>query len=82
MKNHKETIFLNKAESKYNDAIGEIEKQLDDKIKFEFSIIYQSSDGFCILDNNLGFLAPINDCLDIIKSKGILTYEDFIHCSI
>ena len=77
MKKHKESIFLNKAESKYRNAVGEIEKQLIGKIKFEFSIQYQPSDGFCILDINHNFLAPIDDCLSIIKDKGILTYEDF-----
>ena len=79
MKKHKETIFLNKAESKYRNAIDEIEKQLIDKIKFKFSIVHQPFDGFCILAYDRDFLAPIDDCLNAINNKGILTYEDFIN---
>lgn len=73
---------LNKAESVYNGVINSVEVSLADKIDFEFSIIYQSSDGFVILCEETNHNAPIKPCLEIIEKKGRLSFEDYMEYSI
>ncbi len=72
-------ITLNAALNKYQSTIHKIERQLKSQIAFDFSIVYQESDGFCILNNNEDGMraASISDCLDIIKRDGFLTVERF-----
>ena len=68
---------LSKAQSKYQSAVGDIEVELIDKILFDFTVIYQDSDGWCILNAYTADLAPVQSCLNIIKNKGFLSVEDF-----
>lgn len=68
---------LIKAQGKYEGAVGDIEVELIDKILFDFTVIYQDSDGWCILNAYTADLAPVKSCLDIIKKKGVLSVEDF-----
>lgn len=63
--------------SKYDSALQEMERYLSDKCDFDdYSIFYQSSDGF-VLEWNANN-APLSNCLLIIKEKGILTLEDYM----
>lgn len=64
------------AQSKYDGAIGSVEKEIFDKVEFDFSIFWQPSDGFVMCDNDIGN-APISECINVINKKGRLTYEDF-----
>lgn len=68
---------LNKAQSKYDAEIKFVESLIVDKVKFDFAIICQPSDGFCILDIKDNFLAPLKVCLNHIHEHGYLTFEDF-----
>lgn len=68
---------LNKAQLEYMSIVGEIEGSLIDKINFDFTILYQDSDGWCVLNTYTADLAPISSCLKIIENKGVLSVEDF-----
>jgi len=71
---------LNTAHSKYQSAIGSLEAEISTAFDFDFSIIYQNSDGFVIEHNS--YNAPLSECLGIIIKKGILTEEEFFNISI
>ncbi len=64
------------AQSKYNSVIGAVEQEISDKVEFDFSIFWQPSDGFVIVDDGMGN-APISKCLEIINKRGRLTKDDF-----
>ena len=66
------------AKYKYDAAIAKIENTLRNKVKFEFAVLFQQSDGFVILHTEETRNAPLSACLDIIKGKGELTYKDYI----
>jgi hypothetical protein len=71
---------LKTAQIKYEESIGFVEKEIADKVEFDFSIIWQPSDGFVMCDDDMGN-ASINDCIKLINEKGFLTYEDYkSHC--
>jgi hypothetical protein len=67
---------LNSANGKLSAVIQKIERELSDKIEFEdYSIFYQPSDGFVLEYESHN--APLSLCLDVIKEKGILSFEDY-----
>lgn len=66
------------AQRKYDSAIGNVEAILADKIEFDFSIIWQPSDGFVILDVDGHHNAPLARCLDVILLKGKLSLSDYM----
>lgn len=66
---------LSKAQSNYKAAINKAEAEIEDKIDFDFYIMYQPSDGFVVVSDDTN--APLADCLLIIKEKGRLSYEDY-----
>jgi hypothetical protein len=79
----KEIKKLHKLYGDYLTQIGVIESKLSDKIDFEFSLDYMPGDGFLILDVESDTkVAPLEDCLKIIKKKGILTSKDLATISI
>lgn len=59
-------------------ARNAMKDEINKYAEFEADIVYQESDGFTVLnvDSNL-CVAPLDECLRIIKEKGILTVEDF-----
>lgn len=71
---------LERAHSKYISIIEGVEADLASKIDFEFSILYQSADGFVI--EHEAHNAPISSCLRIIDKKGRLTEEDYFKVTI
>lgn len=73
----KQIKYLNKAIDKYQSSVGKIEREIAPYIDFEFSIIYHDSDGFCLLEVNNHFLAPLEICLIFIQKNKKLTFEDF-----
>lgn len=72
---------LIKAESKYKSAIGNLESALVDKIKFDFSVENQQSDGFCILNIGTANLALLASCIVHIEQHGKLSVEDHLEMS-
>jgi hypothetical protein len=67
---------LAKAKGQYDAAIGELEASVKDKIGFDFSIDYQPSDGFVVLNYETSSLAPLDFCIDKINKKGFLSEDD------
>jgi len=67
---------LESYKSKYDSVIGEVESSLSDKILFDFSVFYQPSDGFVVLNYDTSANAPLNSCLDWIRSNGELSESD------
>lgn len=63
------------ARSKYDDVIGAIESQLHNYIDFDFSITYQSSDGFVLVSGDSS--ATLESCIDVILQSGLLTENVF-----
>lgn len=72
-------LNLNKAHGKYLSAIGDVEELISDKVEFDFSILFQDSDGFVMLNPDGSYNAPLDKCLEIIKNKGVLTTEDYLN---
>ena len=68
---------LQKEQSKYEGAIGSVEAEISDKVEFDFSIFWQPSDGFVMLAFDR-YNAPLWRLLQIIKTKGKLTEEDYM----
>lgn len=73
------TLFkkLVTAHSKYQVAIGALEGEIADRVEFDFSILYQPSDGFVILDYEKSGNALLSSCLWVIEEDGKLTREEF-----
>ena len=67
---------LNLAQAKYEKAMGEARNSIADKVDFNFSVQWQPSDGWTIVDDNSN-VAPMEYVLSVIKRKGRLSYEDF-----
>ena len=75
MKNYIKSLY--DAHDKLEGIIKKTVLELKPKIEFDdFSIFYQSSDGFVIEYESMN--APLSRCIDIIKSKGFLSYEDYL----
>jgi len=71
---------LDAALLKYESAISVLKQKIKGVVEFEFSIFYQSSDGFVLEYNTHN--APLDDCLGIIKAKGKLTFDDYDNLTI
>ena len=70
---------LNDKQHELEKEIKTAEKYLKSKIEFDFHIVYQSGDGFCIGSPlNGGSVALISHCLDVINEKGKLTKSDYL----
>jgi hypothetical protein len=72
---------LNKGLFAFNNAKGNIEAQIVDKVEFEFSIDYNPADGWIMIafkDHN----AALEPLLRVIKEKGVLTENDYMCFSI
>lgn len=67
---------LNIAQAKYEKAMGEAKNSIADKVDFNFSVQWQPSDGWTIVDDN-AYVATISHVLSVIKIKGRLSYDDF-----
>lgn len=58
-------------------------QMMSDQTEFQIDILWQPGDGFVALDIESGStLAPLDECINIIQEKGVLTREDFDHISI
>ena len=75
MRAYKELI---KSHNKYISAIGSLQREIVDKVEFDFSISYQDSDGFVIVHYDENRNGILERCLDIIKKEGKLTYESYL----
>ena len=62
--------------SKYETALGAMEKLFSEYVEFDFSIRDIGGDGFVLLDSENAKVANIKTCLEIINKKGKLTQED------
>lgn len=58
-------------------AIAQIDKQLSPFIRFNFTILHQT-DGFVVLHEEESDVALLKSCINIIREKGRLSYEDYI----
>ena len=76
------TKAIQKALGKYDDAVGDLEYKLSEYIDFDFSVMYQPSDGFVIVKIDTAHNAPLSKCISVIESKGKLTVEDYLNLSI
>jgi hypothetical protein len=65
------------AQSKYESSVGYVEALIKDNIPFDFSVIFQDSDGWLLLNAGTNNLAPLDSCLIVIENNGTLTEEDF-----
>jgi len=75
---------LRNAQSKYNSVIGSVEAEIADKVKFDFNILYQESDGWVMVAEIDGDSknAGLDFLLEIIKQKGVLIEDDYLKHSI
>lgn len=71
---------LNIAQRNYERVIEMQRVRLSRFVEFEFSIFYQMSDGW-VMESN-AHNAPLGSCIDIIREKGYLNYEDYLKVSI
>lgn len=69
---------LNDAHLKYEAARGLIEAEFTKYIDFEFSIVYQYSDGHVLLHADSASVAPLNICIDHIKEYRKLSEKEFM----
>jgi len=83
MASNRFTRLLNNIQSKYEKDIASIESEIEafDYIKFDFHLQWQPSDGWTVTDGEIN-VAAIDDCLNIIKKKGELTFKDFLNICI
>lgn len=56
--------------------MDEAKNKLVDKVDFNFSVQWQPSDGWTIVDDNAD-VVPMCHVLSVIKIKGRLSYDDF-----
>jgi hypothetical protein len=63
---------------KYDLEIKSIENKLKPFVDFDFFIMYQPSDGFVVVHEEIAHNAPLGSCVDIIKRNGKLGYEDYL----
>lgn len=73
---------LIEAKQKYDAEIKLIEQKLRPRIRFDFFIMYQPSDGFVIVDIEGYHNAPLSQCVAIINRKRQLTYKNYLHIRI
>lgn len=72
--------IVNKGWSQLLAACDEAALILRDKVEFEFNIFYQPSDGPIIEHDKK--VAPLGECVKVIKEKGKLTLEDYLRICI
>lgn len=77
----KEYNKLINAKLKYDSEVCNFENKLSSKIDFEFSIFWQPSDGFVILDL-FTHNAYLFECLKTIKEFGKLSHDDYLRLCI
>ena len=68
---------LHKTQCNYESSVTDVEKTIFGKVGFEFKIIYQDSDGWCLLNSETSDLAPFDSCLSIIEDVGFLSENSF-----
>jgi hypothetical protein len=68
---------LIQAKSQLDFFIEKLEIELKDKIDFKFAIVYQESDGWCILKEDCTDLSTLRECIKVIEQKGVLSVDDF-----
>lgn len=75
---------LHTAQSKYDSTVGDVEAAIVDKVQFDFNILHQESDGWVMLARIDGDSknAGLNQLLEIIKKKGVLSEDDYMKHSI
>ena len=71
---------LHNHRSKYEKIIRTVEDELREYIDEEFSIIYQSSDGFVLIieTNTIQYNVPLNEVLETIQATGEFCIQDYI----
>lgn len=73
---------LQSAHSKYMVAVRRLEDQISPYVKFVFSITYDSSDGFLLLNEEEASVSRLENCLNVIKKTGMLSADDHRNLSI
>lgn len=58
-------------------SIGKLESELQKYVTFDFSIFYQYSDGFVIVDDDANN-AALGACLGWIETHGTLTHASYL----
>jgi len=66
------------AKEKYDTELHKFRESLRQHIQFNFFIMHQPSDGFVIVHDEYCHNAPLYKCIDIINTKGVLCYEDYL----
>jgi hypothetical protein len=68
---------LNRKHDSYQEYLNKVEALVAEKTAFKCSIVYQSGDGFCLLNEDDGILlAPLGECESIIFRAGLLSEKD------
>ena len=67
---------LDTQKAKLDSVLGEVELALKDYVAFDFSVFYQPSDGFVILNYDAASNAPLISCVQWIKEHGTLSGDD------
>lgn len=73
---------LQSAHSKYTKAVLRLEDQISPYVKFVFSITFDRSDGFLLLNEEEASVSRLDQCLSVIKRTGVLSVEDHQNLSI
>lgn len=68
---------LETAKSKYDATIATIEAKLSPFVEFEFTVFYQQTDGFVVLDVERSRNMTIDNAIDTINEDGSLTVNNF-----
>ena len=63
------------------NTVKEVESNLKDSVCFNFSIDENNADGVVLINIETSNLALLEDCLNIIKKQGILTFNDHLKIS-
>jgi hypothetical protein len=62
---------------KYEAQCSYMNNILSEKIEFDFFVMYQYTDGFVVVHKEDNYNAPLQLCIEIIKEKEVLSFEDY-----
>lgn len=75
--------FLHRAQWDYEGRMDIVHILLARYIDFEWFLQWQPSDGWTIVAGEKGVkVAPLSKCIEIIKDKGVLSFEDYLKFTI
>lgn len=68
---------LKRQQSILESRVGLMEQFLVEKVEFEPKVVFQSSDGFCLLNDEENKVAPLARCIEHINEHGFLSCDSF-----